>query len=141
MSEVAMRSIVRNGRVLDAKSLPLIDADVLIEGDTIAAVGPRLEAPPDAEPIDANARIVIPGLVNCHTHAHNNVLRGVADNWTLEDARNFGPARASPPAPAAPPVASLAVTAHVVLDRGPWASGRGLRRIDVVGWGSLQHRF
>ena len=92
MSTVTTRSIVRNGRVLDSRSLTLIDADVLIEGDTIAAVGPHLEAPPDAEPIDANARIVIPGLVNCHTHAHNNVLRGVADNWTLEDARNFGPA-------------------------------------------------
>jgi len=87
-----MRSIVRNGRVLDAMSLTLIDADVLIEDDTIAAVGPRLEVPPDAELIDANAQIVIPGLVNCHTHAHNNLLRGVADNWTLEDARNFGPA-------------------------------------------------
>ena len=87
-----MRSIIRNGRILDAMSLTLIDADVLIEGDTIAAVGPRLEAPPDAELIDASAQIVIPGLVNCHTHAHNNVLRGVADNWTLEDARNFGPA-------------------------------------------------
>src|SRR5262249_8079986 len=29
---------------------------------------------------------------NAHTHAHNNLLRGLAERWTLEDLLNHGPA-------------------------------------------------
>lgn len=84
-----MSILVRGGRVLDPTTLSLIEADVLIEGDTIRSVGPDLPAPPGARVIEALGRILLPGLVNCHTHAHNNLLKGMADNWTLEDARNF----------------------------------------------------
>ena len=80
---------IRGGRVLDPKTLSLIEADVVIEGDTIRGVGPALAAPPGARVIEAKGRIVLPGLVNCHTHAHNNLLKGTSDNWTLEDSRNF----------------------------------------------------
>jgi len=34
----------------------------------------------------------LPGLVNAHTHAHNNLLKGLGDNWTLEDLLNHAPA-------------------------------------------------
>lgn len=44
-------------------------ADVLIEGDKIAAVGAELTAPPDTEVIDADGRVLMPGFVDCHTHA------------------------------------------------------------------------
>jgi len=30
--------------------------------------------------------------VNAHTHAHNNLCKGLGDNWTLEDLLNYGPA-------------------------------------------------
>jgi len=56
--------------------------DLLIEGDRIAAVAPRIEAA-DAERIDGAGRIVIPGLVNAHMHTWQTSLRGVAGNWTL----------------------------------------------------------
>jgi cytosine/adenosine deaminase-related metal-dependent hydrolase len=36
--------------------------------------------------------LVLPGLVNAHTHAHNNLFKGLGDNWTLEDLLNHGPA-------------------------------------------------
>lgn len=84
-----MSLLIRGGRVLEPKTLSLIEADVLIEGDTIHSVGADLPAPSGARVIEALRRIVLPGLVNCHTHAHNNLLKGMADNWTLEDARNF----------------------------------------------------
>ncbi len=43
--------------------------EVLLEGDRIAAVGPKVEAPAGAEVIDANGRVLMPGFVDCHTHA------------------------------------------------------------------------
>jgi len=45
------------------------DGDVLVEGDRIAAVGPKVEAPPGTDVIDANGRVLMPGFVDCHTHA------------------------------------------------------------------------
>jgi hypothetical protein len=35
---------------------------------------------------------VLPGLVNAHTHAHNALLKGLADRWTLEDLLTYGAA-------------------------------------------------
>ncbi|MFE7118496.1 dihydroorotase [Streptomyces sp. NPDC057654] len=41
--------------------------DVLIDGEAIAAVGPGLEAA-DAQVIEAHGQILLPGLVDLHTH-------------------------------------------------------------------------
>jgi 5-methylthioadenosine/S-adenosylhomocysteine deaminase len=60
----------------------LPQADILIEGDRIAAVAPMIDAE-DAEPVDAAGRIIIPGLVNAHMHTWQTALRGVSADWTL----------------------------------------------------------
>jgi imidazolonepropionase len=44
------------------------EADVLIDGERIAHVGPNLTAP-GAECLDAAGRVLMPGFVDCHTHA------------------------------------------------------------------------
>jgi imidazolonepropionase len=43
--------------------------DVLVQDDKITAVGPGLTAPEGATVIDAEGRVVMPGFVDCHTHA------------------------------------------------------------------------
>ncbi|MEO6005339.1 MAG: amidohydrolase family protein, partial [Opitutus sp.] len=43
--------------------------DVLITDGKIAAVGVDLPAPSDAEVIEADGRVLMPGFVDCHTHA------------------------------------------------------------------------
>ena len=43
--------------------------DVLVQEGKIAAVGSDLAAPPDAEVIEADGRVVMPGFIDCHTHA------------------------------------------------------------------------
>ncbi|MDM0084256.1 amidohydrolase family protein, partial [Variovorax sp. J31P179] len=56
------------------------DADILIEGDKILAVGPNIEAG-DAEVVDGRGRIVTPGLVNAHIHTWEYQLRGIGSDW------------------------------------------------------------
>jgi len=43
-------------------------ADVLTEGETIAAVGPTLSAPSDARVVDASGLLIFPGLIDPHVH-------------------------------------------------------------------------
>ena len=59
-----------------------VQADLLIEGSRIAAVGPDLAAE-GAERVDARGRIIVPGLVNAHMHTWQTGLRSLASNWTF----------------------------------------------------------
>lgn len=84
--------LITNGQVLTAGNARPAPADILIDGDRIVAVGPGLAAPPDAARLDATGKLIVPGLINAHTHAHNNLIKGVADSVTLELFLNIGPA-------------------------------------------------
>jgi imidazolonepropionase len=44
------------------------DAALLIEGDRIAWVGPRTNAPQATETLDFHGRLLTPGLIDAHTH-------------------------------------------------------------------------
>jgi len=57
----------RGGQMKDLGVVPR--GDVLIIDDKIAAVGEDLACPAGAEKIDAEGRVLMPGFVDCHTHA------------------------------------------------------------------------
>jgi len=60
---------------------------VAIQNDLILAVGPEsnlIQAYPDAESIDCGRKILMPGLVNAHTHVPMTLLRGLADDLRLD---------------------------------------------------------
>lgn len=77
--------VIRNGALVDAAAHRTFAADVLVDGGIIVDIGPRgLPAPPGAEVFDATDRLLIPGLVNAHTHSHGNLVRSAGDRWTLE---------------------------------------------------------
>jgi len=59
------------------------DADVLVAGDQIAAVGPQLEAPADAVEIDASGGLLMPGMVDTHRHMWQTAMRGYGADWAL----------------------------------------------------------
>src|SRR5262245_30782497 len=57
---------------------------VAITGDSIVAVGPDAQSCQAAETIDCQGRLVMPGLVNAHTHVPMALMRGLADDLRLD---------------------------------------------------------
>lgn len=75
--------LIGNGRVItrDAANPYLEEGAVLIDGDTIVEVGDEAAlkaANPGAEYVDAHGGVIMPGLVNCHTHIYSGLARGLA---------------------------------------------------------------
>ncbi|MFN5998291.1 MAG: amidohydrolase family protein [Paracoccaceae bacterium] len=58
-------------------------ADILIEGDRIAAIGKLDQARADTV-IDGKNRLVMPGLINSHLHTPEALFKGRYDNMPLE---------------------------------------------------------
>src|SRR6201981_3644232 len=77
--------VFRNATVLtmDDAHTVLNNADVLVSGETIAAVGPGLAVPAGTAEIDAAGGIVMPGIVDTHRHMWQTAMRGYGANWTL----------------------------------------------------------
>lgn len=55
-----------------------------ISGDTIVAVGESDVGLDARERLDCRGRVVMPGLINAHTHAPMSLLRGLADDLRLD---------------------------------------------------------
>ncbi|GAA3132195.1 amidohydrolase family protein [Streptomyces echinatus] len=79
------RLLLRDACVIDTEPHPvaLPHHDVLIEGDRIAAVGPRLPAD-GAQVLDARGHIVLPGFVDTHRHLWQTPLRAAAVDTDLD---------------------------------------------------------
>src|SRR3984885_15189454 len=77
--------VFRNATVLtmDDAHTVLSNADVLVSGETIAAVGPGLEVPEGTAEIDAAGGIVMPGMIDTHRHMWQTAMRGYGADWTL----------------------------------------------------------
>ena len=63
----------------DAATPVVADGGVLVRDGLVAAVGPadELRAAHPAEPVTDTGRVVLPGLVNAHTHAYSAYARGM----------------------------------------------------------------
>jgi 5-methylthioadenosine/S-adenosylhomocysteine deaminase len=85
----APRVLVLTGGVvvtMDPAGRVISPGAVAIEGDRLAAVGPAAEVGrqfPSARRVDTTGQIVLPGLVNTHTHAPMVLFRGLADDLPL----------------------------------------------------------
>jgi len=64
----------------------LADTDILIEDNSITKIGKALAKKyPKEKRIDCSERIVMPGLVNCHTHLAMSGMRGLSDDKELAE--------------------------------------------------------
>jgi putative selenium metabolism protein SsnA len=55
----------------------VVAADLVVDDDRVAAVGPSLRVPAGASVLDCRGCLVIPGNVDAHTHAYSALARGM----------------------------------------------------------------
>ena len=75
--------LVGNGKLITRDSaLPyLADGAVVLDGDVVKEVGAFADLKakyPDAEFVDAKGGVIMPGLINAHTHIYSGLARGLA---------------------------------------------------------------
>ena len=82
-----MGIVIKNALVV----LPQGEEDVVretslyIEGDKITAIGDKPAGFVEDKVIDGKDKLVIPGLINCHTHSYMSFMRNVADYLSFMD--------------------------------------------------------
>jgi cytosine/adenosine deaminase-related metal-dependent hydrolase len=74
--------LIKGGHLLDLER-PFAPGDLLIEDGRIVAVGGAIDAAAERV-IDASGKVVMPGLVNAHTHSNQALERGLSDNLPLD---------------------------------------------------------
>ena len=82
---IPQRTLIRNGYVVTMNSARrILDlGNVLIEGDQIAWVGQGQPPLPADEVVEAEKRIILPGLINTHVHTSQQLGRGLGDDVSL----------------------------------------------------------
>ncbi|HEV7860385.1 MAG TPA: amidohydrolase [Pyrinomonadaceae bacterium] len=73
---------------MDGTRRVIEDGAMAVKGGRIEAVGPRAEieaAYHARETIDASGKVIIPGLINGHTHIPMTLFRGLADDLDLNE--------------------------------------------------------
>ncbi len=97
-----MKKLIKNGMI--ATDSQVFQGDILIEGETIQAIGTNLPEE-DAEVIDASGKYVLPGAVDVHTHMdlqagkyravddfyNGTVAAACGGTTTIVDHMAFGP--------------------------------------------------
>jgi len=77
--------VFRNATILTMDDAHTIerDADLLVVGERIAAVGQNLAVPDGAVEIDSTGGLVMPGMIDTHRHMWQTAMRGYGADWTL----------------------------------------------------------
>lgn len=75
---------IRNGLIVTQNDRrEVLEGDVLVEDGEIASVGEHADRAEDV--VDASGCIVMPGLINCHTHVSMALMRSAVDDLPLEE--------------------------------------------------------
>ena len=142
--------IFANGTLVDGAGGSPFAADMLIEGDRIARIGPDLCAA-GATRIDCRGLTLAPGFIDSHTHSDLQVVEGRTDKLrqgvTTEVVGNCG-FSAYPPAPDPAALRSFANGIFCGDDSWGWPSteaylraveaSRAANVVSLVGHGSLR---
>ncbi|MDH3366036.1 MAG: amidohydrolase family protein [Thermoplasmata archaeon] len=80
---LSLKLAIQNGTVITQNERrEVFTGDVLVEDGEISKVGEFSDRADDT--LDASGCVVMPGLINCHTHVSMALMKGVADDLQLE---------------------------------------------------------
>ncbi len=82
--------IISGGTVvtMDGEKRLILNGAVAVKGDKIVAVGASSEIArqfSSKQTINANGKVIIPGLINAHTHIPMTLFRGISDDLDLQE--------------------------------------------------------
>jgi len=85
--EVKMGIVIENALVVlpEGAEDVIRETTLYIEGDRITGIGDRNAGFTADKVIDGTDKLVIPGLINCHTHSYMSFMRNVADDLSFMD--------------------------------------------------------
>ncbi|QFU88961.1 amidohydrolase family protein [Amycolatopsis sp. YIM 10] len=116
-----MRYLLTGGSVFDAASGEVSRADVVLDGDRIAAVGTDLDGD---EAIDCGGGLLLPGFIDCHTHVGMSQTLGGDPYGLPRSARVLS----------AVPVLRTLLGLGITTVRDAWGADAGLRHAVEQGW-------
>ena len=82
-----MGIVIKNALVIvpDGENDIIKETSLYIEGDKITGIGQEPAGFSEDKVIDGTDKLVMPGLVNCHTHSYMSFMRNVADDLSFMD--------------------------------------------------------
>lgn len=82
-----MKILIKDGIVIDMVNKKPEIKDILISEDRIEKIGYKIEENAD-KIINAENKVIMPGLVNCHNHCAMSIFRGHSDDLELQEWLN-----------------------------------------------------
>jgi imidazolonepropionase-like amidohydrolase len=80
------RLAIVGGRVLPIEGTPFDGGAILIEDGRISALGPDIPVPDGVERVDAQGKVILPGLVDAHVHLG---VHEEAEGWAGQDTNEM----------------------------------------------------
>ena len=80
--------LIKNALILDSNNFENKKQSLLIKDDLIAEISDEIDDSNADKIIDAEGKILLPGLINTHTHLSMTLFRGLADDLSLDSWLN-----------------------------------------------------
>ena len=80
--------LIKNALILDSNNFENKKQSLLIKDDLIAEIADSIDEGNVDKIIDAEGKILLPGLINTHTHLSMTLFRGLADDLSLDSWLN-----------------------------------------------------
>ena len=125
-----MKLLLRGGRLVDPSADLDTVADILVVDGVISAVGENLDAPKGAQVVECASKIVMPGLVDIHTHLREPGREDEETIYSGTRAAAHGGFTAVCPMPNTDPICDTGSNIRFIVDR---AEEVGLVRVCPIG--------